>query len=297
MVPPMERGWFMKRRDKMFPYLLLAPSALVILFVLIAPLLYSVYCSLYQCTYMRFTKFVGLDNFIKVLTNMDYLKAFGRTFYISAVSLVIALVLGVLFALWINKYSGITAYAIQLLVLIPWVTSQVVGTLLWKWIFSEDLGVLNYLIKQLGMAPLKMLSDPNTAVWVLIFVMTWRIIGYAMVQILAGLKSIPKSIEEAALIDGAGKWQLLRYVRLPMIKTPLLISTIILTLSNINNLTVPLSLTGGGPGTATNVITISIYRLGFESYQFGTSSALSIVLFLVTLVLSIGYVKAVKYEV
>lgn len=297
MVPPMERGWFMKRRDKMFPYLLLVPSALVILFVLIAPLLYSVYCSLYQCTYMRFTKFVSLDNFIKVLTNMDYLKAFGRTFYISAVSLVIALVLGVLFALWINKYSGITAYAIQLLVLIPWVTSQVVGTLLWKWIFSEDLGVLNYLIKQLGMAPLKVLSDPNTAVWVLIFVMTWRIIGYAMVQILAGLKSIPKSIEEAAVIDGAGKWQLLRYVRLPMIKTPLLISTIILTLSNINNLTVPLSLTGGGPGTATNVITISIYRLGFESYQFGTSSALSIVLFLVTLVLSIGYVKAVKYEV
>ena len=131
----------------------------------------------------------------------------------------------------------------------------------------------------------------------LIFVMTWRIIGYAMVQILAGLKSIPKSVEEAAIIDGAGKWQLLRFVRLPMIKTPLLISTIILTLSNINNLTVPLSLTGGGPGTATNVITISVYRLGFENYQFGTSSALSIVLFVVTLALSIGYVKAVKYEV
>jgi ABC-type sugar transport system permease subunit len=240
---------------------------------------------------------VGLDNFIKVLTNSDYLKAFGRTLYISAVSLVIALVLAVLFALWINKYSGIVAYAIQLLVLIPWVTSQVVGTLLWKWIFSEDLGVLNYLLKQIGLAPLTVLSDPRTALGVLIFVMTWRIIGYAMVQVLAGLKSIPKSVEEAAIIDGAGKWQLLRYVRLPMIKTPLLISTIILTLSNINNLTVPLSLTGGGPGTATNVITISVYRLGFENYQFGTSSALSILLFIVTLALSIGYVKAVKYEV
>ena len=82
-----------------------------------------------------------------------------------------------------------------------------------------------------------------------------------------------------------------------MIKTPLLISTIILTLSNINNLTVPLSLTGGGPGTATRVIMIQIYRLGFENYQFGTSSALSILLMIVTVVLSIVYVKVAKYEV
>lgn len=287
----------MKKSNKMFPYLLIAPSALVIIFVLIVPLGYSIYCSLWKCNYMKFTDFVGLDNFVKVLTNPTYLKAFGRTFYVSFISLAIALVLGVLFALWINKYSGVIAYAIQLLVLIPWVTSQVVGTLLWKWIFNEDLGVLNYLLHKMGLGTVKALSDPKSAVWALIFVMTWRIIGYAMVNILAGLKSIPKSVEEAAIIDGTGRLQLLRYIRLPMIKTPLLISTIILTLSNINNLTVPMSLTGGGPGTATSVITIPIYRLGFENYQFGTSSALSILLFAVTLLLSIIYVKAVKYEI
>ena len=127
--------------------------------------------------------------------------------------------------------------------------------------------------------------------------MSWRTIGYAMVNILAGLKSIPDNVEEAAIVDGVSKFQMLRYIRLPMIKTPLLISTIILTLSNINNLTVPLSLTGGGPGTATRVIMIPIYRLGFENYQFGTSSALSILLMIVTVVLSIVYVKVAKYEV
>ena len=127
--------------------------------------------------------------------------------------------------------------------------------------------------------------------------MTWRIIGYAMVNILAGLKSISLSIEEAARVDGVSRWQMFCYIRLPMIKTQMLISAIILTLSNLNNLTVPLSLTGGGPGTATSVITIPIYRLGFESYQFGTSSALSILLFAVTLILSIGYVKVAKYEI
>ena len=246
---------------------------------------------------MKFTEFVGLDNFIRVLKNKEYLAAFGRTFYISVISLVIAMVLGVVFALWIHKYRGITAYAIQLLVLIPWVTSQVVGTLLWKWIFSEDLGLLNYFLQLLGGTRIKLLSSPRVAVWLLIFVMTWRIIGYAMVNILAGLKSISLSIEEAARVDGVSRWQMFCYIRLPMIKTQMLISAIILTLSNLNNLTVPLSLTGGGPGTATSVITIPIYRLGFESYQFGTSSALSILLFAVTLILSIGYVKVAKYEI
>lgn len=287
----------MKKQERYFPYLLLAPSILVILLVLIVPLGYSVYCSLYKCNYMKFTEFVGLDNFIRVLKNKEYLAAFGRTFYISVISLVIAMVLGVVFALWIHKYRGITAYAIQLLVLIPWVTSQVVGTLLWKWIFSEDLGLLNYFLQLLGGTRIKLLSSPRVAVWLLIFVMTWRIIGYAMVNILAGLKSISLSIEEAARVDGVSRWQMFCYIRLPMIKTQMLISAIILTLSNLNNLTVPLSLTGGGPGTATSVITIPIYRFGFESYQFGTSSALSILLFAVTLILSIGYVKVAKYEI
>ncbi len=287
----------MEGRKKLFPYVLLAPSILVIFFVLIMPLGYSVYCSLYKCNYMNFTDFVGLDNFIRVLSDKTYLAAFGRTFLFTAASLVISLGFGVVFALWIHKYKGITAYAIELLVLIPWVTSQVVGTILWKWILNEDLGLLNYIIRVCGGSPLKLLSDPNIAQITLILVMSWRTIGYAMVNILAGLKSIPDNVEEAAIVDGVSKFQMLRYIRLPMIKTPLLISTIILTLSNINNLTVPLSLTGGGPGTATRVIMIPIYRLGFENYQFGTSSALSILLMIVTVVLSIVYVKAAKYEV
>lgn len=287
----------MEGRKKLFPYVLLAPSILVIFFVLIVPLGYSVYCSLYKCNYMNFTDFVGLDNFIRVLSDITYLAAFGRTFLFTAASLVISLGFGVVFALWIHKYKGITAYAIELLVLIPWVTSQVVGTILWKWILNEDLGLLNYIIRVCGGSPLKLLSDPNIAQITLILVMSWRTIGYAMVNILAGLKSIPDNVEEAAIVDGVSKFQMLRYIRLPMIKTPLLISTIILTLSNINNLTVPLSLTGGGPGTATRVIMIPIYRLGFENYQFGTSSALSILLMIVTVVLSIVYVKVAKYEV
>lgn len=287
----------MKKSDKWFPYLLIGPSVLVIVFVLLLPLGYSIYCSMYKVNYMKFTEFVGFDNFIKVLSNSSYMAALGRTFYISAISLVFSLVLGVAFALWIHKLKRVFAFSIQLIVLIPWVTSQVVGALLWKWILNEDLGLLNYFIAFFDGGKLPLLSDAYLANVMLIFVCTWRTIGYAMVNVLAGLKSISLSIEEAARIDGTNSWQMLRYIRIPMLKTPLLISTIILTLSNINNLVVPLTLTGGGPGTSTSVITIPIYRLAFESYQFGTSSALSIVLFVITVILSAIYVKAVRYEV
>lgn len=287
----------MKKKDRLFPYFLLAPSMAIILFVLIIPLGYSVYCSLYKCDYMKFTDFVGLENYIKVFTSPSYLQSLGKTFLFSFTSLAISLFFGLVFALWIHKYKGVYAYAIELLVLIPWVTSQVVGTLLWKWILNEDLGLFNYVLSVFGATPLKLLSSPTLAQWTLIFVMSWRTIGYAMVNILAGLKSIPSSIEDAARIDGANSFQLLRYVRLPMVKTQILISTIILTLSNINNLTVPLSLTGGGPGKATSVFMIPIYRLGFESYKFGLSSAMSVLLMIVTIALSVIYVRAAKYEI
>lgn len=285
------------RKGRMFPYLLIAPSVIVISMVLLVPLLYSIYCSLYTAKYMSFDQFVGLGNYIKIIQNSEYGMAFGRTFYISAVSLLISLVLGVLFALWTHRYRGVFAYAIQLLVLIPWVTSQVVSTMLWKWVLNEDTGLLNYLITGVGGSRVAFFSNKTTAVWVLIFVMAWRTIGYAMINILAGLKGIPASMEEAALIDGASGWQRFRFVRLPMIKTQLLISGIIIALSNINNLIVPMTLTGGGPGTATQVITLSIYKIGFSNFQFGISSALSVILFVVTVILSIIYVKALRYEI
>ena len=159
----------MKKSDKWFPYLLIGPSALTIFFVLLLPLGYSIYCSLYNCNYMRFTEFVGLDNFIKVFSNPSYMASLGRTFYFSVISLILSLVLGIMFALWIHKRKGAIAFSIQLIVLIPWVTSQVVGALLWKWILNEDLGVLNYFIALFGGGKLALLSDSFLAKTMLIF--------------------------------------------------------------------------------------------------------------------------------
>lgn len=286
-----------RRLDKVLPYMLSAPAMFFIVFFLLVPLAYCLYCSLWRCDYMHFTKYVGLDNYIDVLTDSDTIRSIGLSFYVSFFSLAIALVAGTLLALWINASKGKFAYFLELIVLVPWVTSQVVGAMLWKWLLKDDTGLMNYVLNKLGLNSIQFLSDKNIVVYSLIGVMTWRVIGYVMVQMLAGLKGIPKEYEEAAMIDGASKWQLFWKVRLPQLKTPVAISAIVVALSNLNNVTVPMTLTGGGPGKATTVISILAYRESFSYYHFGESSALSIALCLVNFILTVMYVKAVKYEI
>jgi ABC-type sugar transport system permease subunit len=246
---------------------------------------------------MNFTKFLGFKNYFDVLSNKEIVKTMYLTFFVSFVSLFFALLLGTLLALWINISKGIFAYSLQILSLIPWVTSMIVSALLWRWMLQGDFGLINYILSRLGAKGIGFLTDVKIVVYTLIFVMTWRVLAYVMVQILAGLKAIPREYEEAANIDGANSWQLFWKVKFPLLKTPVAISCIIVALSNINNVTVPLSLTGGGPGTTTTVLAVEVYKQSFSYYHFGESSALSILLLLVNLVLIFLYIKVVRYDI
>lgn len=283
--------------ESLLPYLLSLPSMVIIILFLIIPLFYCLHCSFWRCDYMSFSKFVGLENYISVFSKKTTITSLLVSFEISLISLVIALIIGTLLSLWINSAKGKFAYVLEIMILIPWVTSQVVAAMLWKWLLKDETGLINYFVQKSGHNPIGFLSDKNIAVISLIVVITWRVIGYVMVQLVAGLKAIPKEYDEAALIDGANKWQHFWFVRLPQLKTPMAISAIIVALSNLNNLTVPLTLTGGGPGNATTVISILAYRESFSYYHFGEASAMSLVLCVINFILTVAYVKAVKYEI
>lgn len=288
----------MKNKERLLPAALLSPTVVLIAVMLIIPLGYAVYCSFWRCDYMNFTKFVGFDNYAATLGKKDILIYIVRTFGVSLLSVAIAVFLGVVFALWINLSGKRMAFILELLVLIPWVTSMVVAALLWKWILNDNLGLLEYVLDKLfGISDIGFLTDPKKAIYTLTLVMTWRVIGYVMVQTLAGLKSIPDDVKEAAMIDGANRWQNFWRITLPLVKTPLLIASIIVFLSNINNLTVPLSLTAGGPGKTTMLVAVEIYRQGFSYYHFGEATALSVILCLINVIFTVLYLKAVKYEV
>ncbi|QMV42064.1 carbohydrate ABC transporter permease [Cohnella cholangitidis] len=276
--------------------ILVAPSILFLSVILIIPLFFTIYISLYDMKYLQLGNFVGLKNYIKVFTSEDVLSSLSITFVATFVGLFISIVSGTLLALWINSKKGFTAYIIQIIVLIPWVISMVVGALLWKWIFN-NLGLLNYILDGIGLQEADLLGNPTTAPIALIFVIAWRTIGFAMVLILAGLKSIPKELIEAGQVDGTNKWQTFWLIKMPLLKTPIMVTSIILMLSNFNNVDVPMVLTGGGPGDATNVITMELYHQGFVYYNFGVASALSFIVLMINILLISLYIRMVKYEI
>ena len=234
-----------------------APAMLLLIFLLVIPLFYTLYCSLYNLDYLVKGDFVGLGNYVRLLKDIRISKSLLFTFEITIISTLLSVGIGLLLAL----------------------------------------GLFNMILKILGHNPIYVVENKNSAIIALIFVLTWRLVGYAMIMILAGLKSLDPTLIEAAKVDGASPWQMLWHIKLPLIKTQLLLSIIVLTVSNFTNNTVPKVLTSGGPNDATNVITLFQYNLGFRYYQFGTSAALSILIMLITSLIIVLYIKVSNYKI
>jgi ABC-type sugar transport system permease subunit len=252
---------------------------------------------LYNLDYLNNGGFVGFNNYLNLLLDREILSSFLRTCAITLSAAAISLIVGLVFALWIDRRTGFLAYIIQLCGLLPWVISIVVGALLWRWILNGDLGLLNFFLRFLGLEPVMIFTNKFSAQIALTLVIAWRTIGYSMVMILAGLKGIPREMIESAQVDGANPWQILYHIKLSLIRTPMLVSSVVLTMSNFNNNTLPLILSGGGPGTATNVITLALYNMGFKYYKFGSAAALAFLVFLLSMVLIVAYIKMVRYEI
>ena len=269
----------------------IVPAMSILLLFLVIPLIYTLYCSLFNLDYLVKGEFLGLGNYVSLLKNSRVIKSF------TIVSTALSVIIGLVLALWIDRKEGLFAYLIEMFGLIPWVISMMVAALLWRWLFNGDLGLFNMILRGLGFNPIYVVQNKTSAIIALIFVLVWRLVGYAMIMILAGLKGLDTTLIEAAKIDGASPLQLLRYIKLPLIKTSVLLSTIVLTVSNFTNNTVPKVLTSGGPNDATNVITLYQYNLGFRYYQFGTSAALSIMIMLITSLIIVLYIKLSDYRI
>lgn len=286
-----------KRRRSNLSLFYVTPAMLVLLLFLVIPLFYTLYCSFFNMDYLVQGPNVGLKNYLTLIKNPRVTRSLLFTFEITIISTALSVVLGLILALWIDRKSGVFAYLIEIFALIPWVISMMVAALLWRWLFNGDLGLFNMILKSFGLAPIYVVESKNSAIIALIFVLTWRLVGYAMIMILAGLKSLDSSVIEAAKVDGASSLQMLWNIKLPLIKIQVLLSTIVLTVSNFTNNTVPKVLTSGGPNDATNVITLYQYNLGFRYYQFGSSAALSVLIMLITSIIIVLYIKVSDYKI
>lgn len=271
-----------------------SPAMLLIGFVLIAPTIYGAYFSLFDIKHLQATKFILFENYEYLFTDPTFVEVLVRSFVFAVFSVGLTMIIGLAAATWVNRLKGVLALTVQILIVLPWVISHVVGALLYKWVFVIDIGFGRYWLDQLGFHNYSPLSDPTQAMVALILYSIWRSLGFAMLLLLAGLKSIPADLYEAAHVDGASAWQRFTRITLPMLRTPVLIALVILTVSNLNNVEGPLVVTGGGPAGATNILPLDLYTRAFARFDYATGLALGISMFVANILLAFGYVRLVR---
>ncbi len=276
--------------------LYIVPAFALLGLVLFSPVFYGFWFSLFRIQYGAPTEFIGLGNFMRLLDDPALGGTVRRSTIFAALAVVITVSISLALAVWIHKLGERRGFIVQMIVIVPWIISTVVATLLFRWVFVNDIGLALSLARWAGLGEIRILNDPTSAMALLISVSVWKRIGYAVIILLAGLKSIPDDYEEAARIDGASGWQIFRRITLPLLKTPLLLVTIVLTLSNLNTVETPLVLTGGGPGDATRILPMDVFDRAFVTYDLGSATALALVMFLGNILLVLAYVRLARWK-
>jgi len=202
----------------------------------------------------------------------------------TAGALVLTLTVGFALALHLERDTRWNV-AVRAAALVPYVISMLVGSLLLRWMFSRDAGLISAALGPFGLGDATILADPHLAMAALIFNAVWRDSAFAMILLLAGLKSIPPELYAAARVDGASAFYRFRRITLPLMRIPILITVVRLMIHFVNVLTFALILTGGGPNNATQTLGLAMYRLGFVEFRMGEANALAFLVFLFNLVL------------
>lgn len=280
------------KSKKLFPFLMLAPAVICIFTVCIYPVFSGIYMSFTNASLMRpgVAKFVGLKNFINVLTDTEFTQALGFTLVYAFSTVILSYLLGLVCALLMNRNfrgKGI----LRTMFLTPWIVPVVVGATAWQWILNDQFGMVNQLLKGMSLIdkPILFLGNINSARITAILFATWKAFPFMAVVLLSSLQAVPEDVYEAGEIDGAGGWQKFLHITLPLIRHESMLVLLLQSMWMINNFDNIYLLTKGGPAMATQVMSIYSYNTAFYRSSMGYASAISVMMMLFMIVLSIVY--------
>lgn len=270
----------MKPRSRAHPWLMLAPSLVVWALFVFLPLGIAAWQSLFAWDMLTAPSWVGTANYEAIAEGGELGRILVRTLGFSALVVVGAMALGLGLALLLDRPGRLFAF-VRASIFSAYVVSWVAVALLWLLLLDPDRGVFAAMLKALHLPRVGFLTDPNVAVPTLAAVTVWKITGYAMVVFLAGLRSVPKALHEAAALDGAGAIARFRYVTWPLLRpTAAFVATTSLIVS-FQAFDVVRIMTGGGPARATTLFVYAVYEQIFMNLSVGKASALAIVYFVV----------------
>jgi multiple sugar transport system permease protein len=276
--------------NRTLAYLLLAPTVTVLLALTIYPLIYSI-----KLSFQTGSGHATLENFARLFSDQFFLSALLHTFVYTAIALTIEFFIGLGLALLLNeKMRGRNAF--RALFLLPMMLPPVVVGVVWRLMLNSNFGALNGTLKGFGVntEALTWTASPKLAMASVIMADVWQWTPFMFLILLAGLQAIPQEPYEAALIDGSDAWRTFQHVTLPLLKPAILIALLLRTMDLLRVFDHIFILTEGGPGFATETLSLYIYRTAFRFSNFGYAAAMSFVLLLITNLISAGYIRLLE---
>ena len=277
----------LRRREFLAGLAFIAPSCLALFFFVILPVISAFLLSFSEWELLSKDRtFIGLGNYIDLLTKPELWKVIRNTLYFSVLKIPLDMALSLAIALLLNrKLRGLAFY--RTAYFMPVISSTVAVSAIWRWIYNPHFGLANALLKLIGLPPQTWLSDPKLAMPAVVLVALWKGLGYDVFIYLAGLQNIPAVYDEAAQIDGANRWQRFRHITWPLLSP---VTYFILIMSVINAFKVFAQIhvmtPKGGPLGSTEVMVFYIYRLAFQEYHFGRAAAAAFILFTIIVTLT-----------
>ena len=273
----------------------LSPALVLFAVLVLTPIVVAAYSSFF--TWNGFgvpTTFVGLENFHRLLVDEVFVGDLRRALLLIVLSLGIQLPVSLALAMLLNQpLRGRRFY--RMLFFAPYVLSEVVTAVLFTMIFSPNQGLANHITKLIGLGDLgaTWLADPNTVMYSLFLVISWKFFGFHTILYLAGRQGIPPELHDAAAIDGAGPWQAFRNITLPLLGPTIRISVFVSVLGTIQLFDMVWVLTGGGPIRSSETLAVTMFQEGFKRFHVGYASAISMAIFLISLVFGLLYQRFV----
>ncbi|MDP3017060.1 MAG: sugar ABC transporter permease [Deltaproteobacteria bacterium] len=264
-----------------------APAVIALFLIVIIPIGYNLYLSSTKWTIgLGQPRFIGIGNFVDLLSDERVLNGVKVMVYFSGLSLSLEVVLGLLIALYLNReFKG--SEIVQAIYIFPFAATPVAVALIWRVMLNPEIGVMNYLLKSVGLPGSLWVSSPQTVIPALVLVDVWKWTPMITLIVLAGLKSLPHEPYEAAQIDGANALQIFWYITLPLIRPVLIAALTLRSLDNLKEFDMIYTITQGGPGIASETLYLYSYTVGFSFFKAGYGSALMVVVFLIVLVFNV----------
>jgi len=316
-VGPAARRW-----EAIQGYSFLAPALLLLLLFHLLPVLYALFLSLFDARVFRDMwapgPFIGVGNYGRLLTSAEFGQSLLTTIWFAVITVPLSVVLAVFFAQLLNaRIWGRTAYRVTYF--LPYVTSTVAAAVVWRWIFQPRVGVANAILDWLGVPgqqwtdeprgifqllgqtvglPLDgWLAGPSLALVTVALVSVWYSVGFNTVVALAGLTTIPTDLYDAARIDGAGRWRLMRHITLPLLTPTLLFLLVVETIRSFQSFDFFYQMMATNPLPAARVVTIFLYQQAFKSFNLGYAAAIGLVLFAIIFALTLVQFRATRDRV